>query len=53
MKLEGALPIPTLTATVLNAIGRSPRTVVVHGSRDWKRRIAEPSTGERCREGAR
>lgn len=30
------LPVPSLTATVLPAISREARKVVVHGSPDWR-----------------
>ena len=42
MKLEGYVPIPSLSGTLLPAIGRAPREVVMHGSRNWKSRIAAP-----------
>ena len=45
MKLEGKLPIPTLTATVLPAIGRAPRLIVVHGAPGWQRRMTATRTG--------
>lgn len=45
MKLEGTLPVPRLTATVLPAIGRAPRLVIIHGDRGWRRRLENPPTG--------
>lgn len=42
-KLKGALPIPSLTATILPAIGRQRRQVVIHGDAGWKRAIASPN----------
>ena len=34
------LPIPRLTATLLPAIGRQPREVVLHEGSGWERRLS-------------
>lgn len=41
MKPAYTLPIPRLIATVLPAIGRAPREVVIHDGPLWKRRIRQ------------
>lgn len=35
------LPVPSLTATLLPAIGGQPREVVIHGEGAWQRRIRQ------------
>lgn len=37
--MKAALPVPTLTATLLPSIGRQPREVVIHGEGEWQERI--------------